>query len=89
MPNWRITVGMETEPTFASHHDVIRYIGGPTALARRLDLTPVNTTVHWTSRGIPPRYWHSVVALVAEKGVSFTADALSQLPAQVTETEAA
>src|SRR6185437_10691970 len=71
---------MPSESPFSSHHDVIRLLDGPSALARCLGLEPVNTTVHWTTRGIPSRYWHRVIRLAAAKGLSLSEDQLERLP---------
>lgn len=54
------------------HAEIIRQLGGPTRLAKDLGLPVVATVGHWPSRGIPSRYWHRVVSLATERGISIT-----------------
>lgn len=66
--------------TVRSHRDLILALGGPTKLARKLGLkNPSNTTVHWSARGIPSRYWHRVCELAASQ-IQITAHDLERLP---------
>ena len=63
-----------------SHRDVILALGGPTELARLLGIYKVAPpTGHWSSRGIPSRYWHRVADLAATAGVSVTARDLAAM----------
>ena len=70
-----------------THHEVIRALGGPVKLARELGIErPVPTTLHWHRRGIPPRYWHRIAALLAAGGIEFTAHDIERTaPAQSVE----
>lgn len=62
-----------------SHREVILALGGPSKLARQLGLpNPVNTTIHWSRRGIPSRYWHRIAELAGPEVV--TAHELATLP---------
>lgn len=57
-------------PDLSTHDAIIRALGGPTILARRLGLNVLHTTGKWPRRGIPPRHWHIVTVLAAEKGLA-------------------
>ena len=64
-----------------THRDLITKLGGPADLARALDIyRPIPTTVHWATRGIPPRYWHKITELAVAKGIKITAHDLERLP---------
>lgn len=64
-----------------THKALIVALGGPSMLARRLDIyRGVPTTVHWPARGIPSRYWHRIAELAAERGIKITARDLESLP---------
>lgn len=72
---------MDTPKTPKTHGDLINALGGPSDLARKLDIyRPVPATVHWRTRGIPARYWHSVADLAAAAGIKMTAADLAALP---------
>jgi hypothetical protein len=59
-------------------------LGGPADLARDLGIyRPIPTTVHWGTRGIPPRYWHKITELAAAKGIKITAHDLERMPVTV------
>lgn len=69
---------METPRT---HRDLITALGGPSDLARQLDIyRGVPTTVHWRTRGIPARYWHRVCELAAKAGIQITGHDLERMP---------
>lgn len=76
---------METPRT---HKALITALGGPSNLARDLDIyRPIPTTVHWPTRGIPSRYWHRIAELAAAKGIAITARDLERLPVDAGEPE--
>ncbi len=52
-----------------THQEIIRKLGGPTKVAREFGLEPVNTTVHWGTRGIPSKYWLRVLRMAEAHGV--------------------
>lgn len=81
MSGWHIIRVMQQKPR--SHKDLIDALGGPSGLARHLDIyKSVPTTVHWPTRGIPSKYWHKVVRLADAKGIAITADDLETMPVQ-------
>jgi hypothetical protein len=51
------------------HARVIRELGGPAELARRLGYEHSSVVSRWASRGIPPHLWRRMVALCAEDKV--------------------
>jgi hypothetical protein len=84
MPGWPIVVAMEQAPQ--THRDIIGALGGPAILARELGIyRPIPTTVHWSTRGIPSRYWHRIVELLATKGHRFTAYDIERMPIKAAE----
>lgn len=65
----------------STHQALITALGGPSDLARELDIyKPIPTTVHWPTRGIPSRYWHRVVEIAAKKGMEITPHDLERMP---------
>ncbi len=69
-----------------SHKELITALGGPSSLARDLDIyQPMPRTVHWPSRGIPSRYWHKITELAAAKGLDITAHDLERMPIALVE----
>lgn len=72
-----------------THRDIIQSLGGPSALARALKLSVVNTTGKWPRRGIPPLYWHRISQIAADKGVAVSAEDLERgSPLQAAQAEA-
>jgi hypothetical protein len=70
---------METPRT---HKDLIIALGGPSNLARKLGIyRAIPTTVHWSTRGIPSRYWHRITKIATETGLTITADDLERMSA--------
>ena len=59
-----------------THHEIIRKLGGPIALARDLGLSRPEAALHWPRRGIPARLWHRVVELAEQKEEPVTFAAL-------------
>lgn len=75
-------LAMDGTSPIQTHRDVIRALGGPSELARKLGIfKPVPATVHWQTRGIPARYWHHVAELLGDKGHPLTARDIEQMPA--------
>lgn len=72
---------MNGSDQFASHREVILFLDGPSALARRLGLEPANTTVKWSRRGIPSRYWHVIADFAAERGKALKPHDLARMVA--------
>lgn len=73
-----------------THRDVIFALGGPSNLARRLGIfRPSPPTLHWATRGIPPRYWHHVTALAGARGLDLTVHDLERMPRPCNEREPA
>lgn len=54
------------------HPDIIRALGGPTALARSLGIERTAVALHWPRRGIPSSLWHEVVELAEKQGIPVT-----------------
>lgn len=78
-PYWHIVTDMQFKQTPATHREIIVLLGGPSALARALGLRAVNTTVHWSTRGIPSKHWHKVIPLLSQADINLTADDLERM----------
>jgi hypothetical protein len=52
------------------HADLIRSLGGSTAVARHLGLNVVHTVGKWSRRGVPAEYWPKLTAMAQVQGVS-------------------
>jgi hypothetical protein len=53
--------------------EIIRQLGGPSAIAAKLQLSSPSTAVKWSRRGsIPVDYWPALIAMAGEKKVRIT-----------------
>lgn len=59
-----------------THADIIRKLGGPTALARLLNIAE-KIPLHWGRRGIPAHHWHQVEVLPTAVEMGVTAQMLA------------
>lgn len=61
--------------------DVIARLGGNSALAERLGISPSGVSEMKRRKSIPPRYWRSLLALADEISIPLTAEVLVALHA--------
>ena len=57
--------------------NLIKQLGGPSAVARGLGLPDYSTVASWAHRGsVPVRYWQPLMAFASQRGHALTADDL-------------